>query len=372
MDGQLAAPTDQELEALTDQFVKVRLIQMGGVDLSIFQFDPFLSWSVFFMNGDTTIYGRFGRANPLTKRAEKDSNPNHTLEGLRAALAKALETHAGYTKEPDAWTAALGGKTGPEPRWRFAEATPAAKKYGRMKRTEGGAEGCVHCHEVQRVTIDSMFMESLELPDNMLWVYPRVHVLGLTMDNRHCARVTGVAPGSIAAKAGVQAGDDLLTLAGQPLGSIADIQWVLHNFPDEGGALPVEVERTDGTHALTMKLDAGWRRTEDFGWRYRVAGYAAWLWAGVSFEDTPDGVRVANRSPNWFKKPNRDARRALERGDVIVEVDGRSGFDRSGLLAYLMREKRLGSTVKLTVLRDGRRQSVSFQVPSEQPEVLGH
>ena len=110
----------------------------------------------------------------------------------------------------------------------------------------------------------------------------------------------------------MKAGDDLLTLAGQPLGSIADVQWVLHNFPDDGGPLQVEVERPDGAKALTMKLEPDWRRTEDFGWRYRVAGYASWLWAGVSFEDTPSGILVANRSPNWFKKPNRDARRAFE------------------------------------------------------------
>ena len=181
-----------------------------------------------------------------------------------------------------------------------------------------------------------------------------------------------VAPGSVAAIAGVKAGDDLLTLAGQSLGSIADIQWVLHNFSDDGGPLRVEVERPDGAMALTLKLEPGWRRRSDFGWRYRVAGYASWLWAGVSFEDIPSGVLVANRSPAWFKKPNRDARRAFEPGDVIVDVDGITGFDRSELLAYLMREKRLGSTVELQVLRDGRRQAVSFRIPKEQPEVLGH
>ncbi len=370
MDGQLADPSDPELRDLTDRFVKVRLVGMGGVDLSIFQFDPFLSWSLFFMNGDKTIYGRYGRAHPQTNRNKKDSNPNHTIEGLRAELTKALETHEGYEGDSETWAAALAGKTGPVPRWRYAEQTPAARKYGRLMGE--GEEGCVHCHEVQRVTIDSMFMEDLELPDKMLWVYPRVHVLGLTMDNRRCARVTAVEPESAAAKAGVKVGDDLLTLAGQPLGSIADMQWVLHNFPDDGGPLRVEVARPEGTSALTMELEPGWRRREDFGWRYRVAGYAAWLWAGVSFEDTPRGVRVANRSPNWFKKPNRDARRALEPGDVIVVVDGRKGLDRSELLAYLMREKRLDSTVELGVLRGGRRKAVSFRIPREQPEVMGH
>lgn len=373
MDGQLAIPTDPELQELTDQFVKVRLIQMGGVDLSIFQFDPFLSWSVFLMNGDKTIYGRFGRAHPQTKRNQKDSNPNHTVEGLKAALRKALEIHAGYKREPKVWAKALAGKTGPEPRWRFAEKTPAARKYGRLRVVKPGEEkGCVHCHEVQRATIDSIFMTKKKLPDNMLYLYPRPHVLGLEFDNRRCASVTSVTKDSPAAAAGLKSGDELLTLKGQPLTSVADVQWVLHNMPDEGGELPVKVKRGEKTTEATMKLEPGWRRSEDWVWRYRVAGYASWLWTGVSFVDHPQGVRVANRSPNWWKKPNRDGRRALNPGDVIVKVDGKSGMDRSALLAYIMQEKRPGTMVKLDILRKGRRQIVTFRLPKKQPEVLGH
>ena len=202
MDGQLAGPTDPELKKLTDRFVRVKLIQMGGVDLATFQFDPFLSWAVFFMNGDKTIYGRYGRAHPQTKRSVKDSNPNHTVDGMKAALARALEIHEGYTRDPETWGKALAGKTGPEPRWRFAEKSPAALKYKRLKRIKPGSNehGCVHCHEVHRTAIDSYFMKKIPLPDNMLWLYPRPHVLGLAMDKNHCARVTGVTSGSVAAK----------------------------------------------------------------------------------------------------------------------------------------------------------------------------
>ena len=78
--------SDPALKQLMDQFVCVRLVQMGGVDLSIYQFDPFLSWSVMFLHADKTIYGRYGTAHPQAKRSRKDSNTNHTLEGLRAAL----------------------------------------------------------------------------------------------------------------------------------------------------------------------------------------------------------------------------------------------------------------------------------------------
>ena len=65
----MASHTDKELDALLKKFVCVRMVQMGGVDLNVFQFDPFQTWSVFMMNGDKTIYGRYGSASPQSNRA---------------------------------------------------------------------------------------------------------------------------------------------------------------------------------------------------------------------------------------------------------------------------------------------------------------
>ena len=368
----MAANQDPELSALLDRFVRVRLVQMGGVDLNIYQFDPLLSWALFFMNGDKTIYGRFGTASPKAKRSEKDSNRNHTMAGMKAALTGALKLHEQYASDRAAMGRRLAQKTGPKPLWRYAEKTPAAKKYGRMTRVRGKKGGCVHCHEVQRVAIDSYFMKKKPLPDRMLWMYPHPEVVGLSLSRDHNARVTSVAPDSAAARAGLRRGDDIVSFVGQPLVSIADFQWVLHISPDEGGTLPITVSRNNESVDLELKLSPLWRREGDFGWRYRVAGYAAWLWGGVSLADHKDGVLVSNRSPNWFKQTNRDARRALNRGDVIVEVDGKTGWTRSTYLAHLMREKRPGSTVKLKVRRGGKTERVKFRIPAKRPEVLGH
>lgn len=358
---------------MLDEFVCVRAVQMGGVDLSLFQFDPFLSWAVVILNADRTIYGRYGSAHPKAKRSKRDSNPSHTVKGLRAALDGALEVHRAYAAEPEAWSKKLAGKTGPEPRWKYAEKTPAARKYKRLHRIHGKeSEGCVHCHEVQRTAVDSYLMKKLDVPDRMLWVYPPPEALGLSLHKDHRARVTAVALDGPAGKAGLKSGDELVSLAGQPLLSIADVQWVLHNAPDEGGALPAVVKRGDWELNIELVLPEGWRREGDFCWRYRLAGYAMWLWSGVTLEDHAGGVLVAERSPGWFKRPNRKARQVLRRGDVIVSVDGETGWTRSTYLAYLMREKKLGSTVKLVVLRDGRRTKLKFKLPSEQPEVQGY
>lgn len=368
----MVAEDDKELKKLTDQFVRVRVVQMAGVDLATFQFDPMLSWAVFFMNADKTIYGRYGRAHPQTKRNKADSNPNPTMESLRAAVTGALELHTRYTADPKGQGKVLAGKTGPTPRWRFAEKTPSAKKYGRLQRIQKDDHNCVHCHEVLRTAIDSHFMTKKRVPDRMLWLYPRPAVLGLTLDNKHKARITKVEPESFAAKAGLQPGDEIETLHGQPLLSIADLQWALQHFPDAGGALACVVRRGEKQVPLAMELPKLWRRAEDFGWRYRMAGYAAWLWAGVSLQDHAQGVRVAQKAPGWFKRENKKAKRAFQVGDIITTVDGTSGMDRSALLAYLMRDVRLGAKVKLKVLRKGESVDVDFRVPKEQPEVQGY
>ena len=65
----------------------------------------------------------------------------------------------------------------------------------------------------------------------MLFPYPDPAVLGLKMDPKAMATVERVTPGSLAERAGLRAGDEIVTLAGQPLLSIADLQWVLHNAP---------------------------------------------------------------------------------------------------------------------------------------------
>src|SRR6476646_8670625 len=82
---------DSQVADLMDQFVCVRIVQANGMDLSLFQFDFDLTFVAFFMNADTTIYGRFG-----SRSDRKEAAKEITLEGLRKALSGALDLHKGY------------------------------------------------------------------------------------------------------------------------------------------------------------------------------------------------------------------------------------------------------------------------------------
>jgi len=90
-------------------------------------------------------------------------------------------------------------------------------------------------------------------------------VLGLKLDPTEMATVERVAPGSSAERDGIRPGDAIVTLVGQPLLSIADLQWVLHNAPAIA-KLPAGVRRDRKPLDLTLNLREGWRRG-DISWR---------------------------------------------------------------------------------------------------------
>ena len=89
----------------------------------------------------------------------------------------------------------------------------------------------MHCHQIREAERAVYRSGGEPIPDEVLFPYPDPSVLGLTMDPKEMATITGVAAGSVADRAGLRAGDEIVTLAGQPLLSIADLQWVLQNTP---------------------------------------------------------------------------------------------------------------------------------------------
>ena len=111
----MAGREDAELAKLMEKFVCVRIIQGWGLDLSLFQFDYELTWAVFLMNADKTIYGRYG-----TRSDHKDTTKDISIEGLRKAMEGALELHKAYPANKKD----LAGKTGTKQPFPTPEAIP--------------------------------------------------------------------------------------------------------------------------------------------------------------------------------------------------------------------------------------------------------
>ena len=132
---------DRRVQALLDQYVCVRVVQANGMDLRLFQFDYDQSFAAFMMNGDKTIYGRFGTRSHQT-RSEEDVS----LEGFAEALEAGLLIHSAYPSNK----AELAGKQPQsQPSFETPEQFPSLMKYASKLNYEGNvAASCIHCHQV--------------------------------------------------------------------------------------------------------------------------------------------------------------------------------------------------------------------------------
>jgi hypothetical protein len=362
IDAQVVLP-EGELGALLDRFVCVRLINANALDLALFQFDYDLSFSTLFFNGDGTIYGRYG-----SWKHQRDSQ-DQTTASFRHALEGALAIHAGYPAN----RASLAGKQGgPMPFHTPVEIPSLAGKY-RTELDWGGkvVQSCVHCHQVGDAIRASYRDKKEGVPEEWIYPFPAPETVGLSLAPDEVAHVDAVAAGSIAAQAGVKPGDDLVTLAGQPLISIADVSWAFQRAPGAGN-LAAEVRRGGEVKKLTLALPDGWRRKADISKRVGTWPMRGMALGGMVLEDLPDEERVARGldkgSLALLTKfvgqfgPHAAAKNAgIQKGDVIVSIDGQSArATESEMIGRLMMGHAKGDRVKLAVLRGGERREIEL------------
>src|SRR6185503_17063613 len=157
---------DAGLQKLEQQFICVRLVQMKGVDLRLFQFDYDQSWAVFFLNADGTIYGRYG-----TRAGDKKNAVTHiSVSSFKKALERALELHQGYPANKDQ----LAAKLGPEPRYTVPEQIPGLRDRALGPTTP---KNCIHCHMVGEHLRTLKYGEKQLSPAD-IWIYPLPENLG--------------------------------------------------------------------------------------------------------------------------------------------------------------------------------------------------
>lgn len=348
-----------------DKFVCVRLVQANGTDLALFQFDYDLTFAAFFMNADKTIYGRFG-----TRSDRKDAMRDMTMEGFRKALEAALELHKKYPANKTS----LAGKHGAAPRFNVPEEYPSLKgKYKATLDYEGQVmQSCIHCHQVRDAEFRLFRDDRKTIPDETLYAWPMPAVAGLSLDAKEKAKVASVAPGSMADKDGFKAGDEILTLEGQPILSIADVQWVLHNAGDPA-KLKTEVQRGRKKVNLTLNLGGGWRRSTDFAWRTTTWDLRRMSTGGLVLRELSEEQRQSAASPNTglfvqyvgqYGEHAAGKRAGFQTNDVIVSVDGKtSRMTESDLIGYLVQNKQPGEKIPFTVLRGGQR--LNLELPMQ-------
>lgn len=306
------------------------------MDLRRFEFDYDLTWFVFFLNAEETIYGRYGG------RDAADAEARLSLKGLRFAMEQALERHQDPPKPQIL--------TGQPLR---AEDFQAARKH----------RGCIHCHNVNEFRRADLQAEG-KWDRHSVWVYPLPENIGITLDVDQGRLIKTVSRASPADKVGLKPGDHLIQLNGYPVASFADAQYALHKAPAQG-SIPIEWQRNGQKHTATLVVAEGWRKT-NLTWRPSMLD----LLPSVPFS----GVELtAAEKKALGLAPQRAALRqdpdvhpklkaaGVRGGDILIGYDG-VAIEGSvhQLYAYVRRNYLVGDEVTINLLRDGQRLDIKL------------
>lgn len=338
---------------LAQRFVPVRIQSMNGKNINLFQFEYDLTWMAFFMDAEDRFYARYGG------RDDAGADGWLTKESLIRTMEQVLELHQRGAVQTSKY----------EPKGlpvRTPEDIPAMA--GQM---QGRKEKCIHCHDVKAAEFRDA-QRAGRFTKELAFSYPPPSNLGLLLNRDRQNVVTSVRPESLAAKAGVQAQDTLLSLDGQRLLTMADLSRVLELTPKEH-TLPLQVRRGDQTLTLPLALSGDWRRTPDPSWRSSIhwAGPNGGFW-GVPLYDnekTKLGIPPENlglRINFFFKNHPSPLKAGLKNNDILIEFDGlRKSLTPRQVHAHLQLNRSYGDKVPIVVLRDGKELKLTLELPEK-------
>lgn len=354
---------NQALAPLMDNFVRLRLTSTNGLDLTTFQYDTDQSFAVLFLNADKVVYGRFG-----TRSHRTEWTTDVSVKGLARAMEGALALHKRYPSNREELLAKSKQPTEfstPEQFPRLRE-KPGSLDWQGPNFAPVAAKKCIHCHEISEARMDLHWNRPGPIPDNILYPYPHPKSVGLILDPDYRARVADLQEGSAAATAGLRPGDELLRMNNQPLISMADVQWVLHHLPSEGGGVELLVRRDGQLIRSTLALKPGWRSVDDTSWRTGHWILRRSMLGGMKLANDAEPGQPSQLYVEYLGNggPHGVAHRAgAKKGDLILAIDGRPGFKReTDVFDYINRNKKPGDQVQLTLSRNGKQVEVRYKI----------
>jgi serine protease Do len=339
---------DQSIADVARQFVRVRVLNMRGVNLNLFEFDYDLDWAALILAPDETVLGRFGGRDPI------DPARYHTMPGLRYALEEALKSEAAAKAR-----AGAGGKQSPLPEVDVVENYPGFK---RMK-----DDACIHCHQAIDFRREAL-RSAGKWKKEMAWIYPLPDNLGLRLDPRQGNRLESVEPGSAANRLGLHAGDVLRRVNNRRVASFADVQYALHKA-ERATAIPIVWESQGRRRDGVIQGTADWYVT-DISWRASTKR----LGPNPSIHGTdltPEQKQQLGLNPRHLAmalgpfQPPAARQAGLRPGDIIVGVDNHRPEMTAGQFdAYIRLEYQVGQSVTYNYLRGGQALNAALTLPA--------
>ena len=198
----------------------------------------------------------------------------------------------------------------------------------------------------------------------------------MILDPTRRATVKDVVPRSLTSDVGFQPADSIQKLNGQPILSVADVQWVLNGIPSDGGELKAEIERNGKAMTLIVPLNPGWRNLDDISWRVSAWGMRRMVTGGLVFETASAAERreagisegamlLKVKHVGMYGAHAAGKNAGFQKDDLIVSYDGKSDLmTDSDLLRYGVTHKQVGESIVMGVVRKG--ETLNLKIPVQQ------
>ncbi|MCP3915459.1 MAG: PDZ domain-containing protein [bacterium] len=330
------------------------MIDMRGVDLLRYRFDFDVTFSALAMNADGTIYHRYGGRDHRSpdQWLTRPSFARFLRSGLMGHAAHVPSSTPGIPVEP-----------------LKIEDIPAF-----AKRDKGE---CVHCHSVFPALYEEALAENTWQPDDMWW-YPPPARIGIDLARDEQRRITAVAEGSPAGKAGLLPGDELRRVGPYAIATASDLMEALNEAAAGGARLEVGFVRAGEDEQTELVLTEGWKRGDPLSFSWRPFKWGLLPAPGFGGPPMPPAEkRERGLATDVFafritymvtwgenKRFGQEARRAgLREGDVVVSIGGETDFASvDHFHSWWRLTRKVGETVHLVVLRGEKRLEIDVKV----------
>lgn len=348
------------MKQLLSKYVCVRVTELNGIDLGLFDFDGMNTIYFFVLNADEQIYLRYGGGENSSKSANRPLDEFLSTPSFELALQLGLRQHKLYQQ----------GKLPKQPRppARF----PREVRSIKVNYIDKGK--CFHCHFPRHYGWGDQ--DALGKFDKLkeVWVFPELTKIGIHVDVDKGV-VLKKTDGAVR-EAGMRPGDKILAINDRTVLTYGDLHYRYHKVPFDAKRVKFTIRRNTAERDIRVSLPKDWRVT-DVGhriWRLRVSpGFHA---NGISpSAQKRSGLKIGGLSGRvWSVRQNgrngplmAGGQAGLRPGDIIYAVDGAEIDHDYGqkLYAYIKIRKKVGEPIKLKVLRGGKSLEISYKLTSE-------
>jgi hypothetical protein len=350
---------DPEEHPVLRKFVFVRVTNMSGVDLDLFDFDCDLTFCALIMTPHGEILHTYGG------RDEFDAESHLSVSSMLRVLEQAAAEFDDEVACAPLW---VKGQT-------VDQMPPMARRIRAGKKPD-----CIHCHTVNDVRTE-WAREKRAWRQEQVFRWPDPVQVGLRLDKEDQALITEVIDGSPAAKLRLKKGDRLVKMGYQSILTYGDVCRVLHDTSLDGGTIAVEWARGDETQKGKLRLKRGWRiaTPEVFAWRASKwplspkPGFGGPQLTKVELK----GLGLAEDSfafrvkyiVTWGKSAHtgRNAQQAgIRKGDVVIRIGGKNDFRSMGHFhAWFRLTRKTGEKVPIEILRNGNKRVIQLKAVGE-------